>query len=82
MQSHPGNEPAFELPKFCKLFSFDFPTCQRWSCTFTIALVLMVVPRVVYCNNYGALYLMIVLYNQENYGKLQKTFFTNSAMLT
>jgi len=33
---------------------------------FHIALELMLVPRVVSRNNYGALYFMLVLYNQEN----------------
>ena len=43
---------------------------------FHIAVVLMLVPRVVSRNNSGALYFMLVLYNQENSGRLQKTFFT------
>ena len=43
---------------------------------FHIAVVLMLVPRVVSRNNSGALYFMLVLYNQGNSGRLQKTFFT------
>jgi hypothetical protein len=39
-------------------------------------------PRVVSRNKYGSLYFMLVLHNQENYGKLQKTFLTSKlAML-